>query len=177
MFWRNRETWIVATVASLVAIYLAAVLNEVVPLLVAWYVGIALPIEVGIAFSLILLATGLAWRAESAKRSRGGYPPRKHVVYACADLVMAMLARLAAFVERCFSNGSGGNHECAPASGRPQRLHTPTRLVSRGLNKPADQEADLIERGLPEILARSGAANYASLTSACMADRLKNGYA
>lgn len=39
------------------------------------------------------------------------------------------------------------------------------------------QEADLIERGLPEIMVRSRMLDYPSLTSGCMADRLRNGYA
>lgn len=39
------------------------------------------------------------------------------------------------------------------------------------------QEADLIARGLPEIIVRSGKCDYASLTNGCMADRLRNGYA
>src|ERR1700682_4014529 len=38
-----------------------------------------------------------------------------------------------------------------------------------------EQEVDLIDRGLPERLVRVGRLDYASLTSACMADRIRNG--
>jgi hypothetical protein len=57
--------------------------------------------------------------------------------------------------------------------------------VWRGHGSPASdprkltpaQEADLIDRGLPQRLVRSGKLDYASLTSGCMADRIRNGYA
>ncbi len=39
----------------------------------------------------------------------------------------------------------------------------------------AEQEADLIERGLPERLVRNGNLDYASLTSGSMSDRMRNG--
>jgi hypothetical protein len=39
----------------------------------------------------------------------------------------------------------------------------------------AEQVADLIERGFPERLARSGNYDYASLTSGSMSDRIRNG--
>jgi hypothetical protein len=43
-------------------------------------------------------------------------------------------------------------------------------------SKPtAEQVADLIERGFPERLARSGNYDYASLTSGSVSDRIRNG--
>lgn len=48
--------------------------------------------------------------------------------------------------------------------------HDPLQLT------PA-QRADLIDHDLPERVVRWGKLDYASLTSGCMADRLRNGYA
>lgn len=65
----------------------------------------------------------------------------------------------------------------ATASARSQRVRATTRLASHMPTMTPDHEVDLIERGLPEIMVRSGRLDYASLTSGCMADRLRNGYA
>jgi hypothetical protein len=53
----------------------------------------------------------------------------------------------------------------------------PTPLRPYALRLTPAQEANLIARGLPELLVRSGTLDYASLTSGSMVDRLRNGYA
>jgi hypothetical protein len=65
----------------------------------------------------------------------------------------------------------------APASAQPPRVPATRRLASHALNMTPEQEAGLIERGLTEIVVRSGTLDYASLTSGCMADRIRSGYA
>jgi len=76
-------------------------------------------------------------------------------------------------------------HEQAYARRRPsdasavvQRrlISSPMRIVHNMAPKlTAGEEADLVERGLPERLVRSGNLDYASLTSGSMSDRIRNG--
>lgn len=67
--------------------------------------------------------------------------------------------------------------------GRIPLHHAPLRARQRDFSTAADlaitleQEADLLERGLPERLLRSGKLDYASLTSGCFSDRVRNGCA
>jgi len=93
-------------------------------------------------------------------------------------LVMAIIVHIVGlFIQRRLSGRRRGSQDHVPVSGQPQGLRVATHLTSHAADMTPDQEADLIERGLPEILVRSGALDYASLTSGCMADRIKNGYA
>jgi hypothetical protein len=99
------------------------------------------------------------------------------------DLLAAVLAHiLLSYVKRRFSDrGSGttGSDDSPLASSRPPDVpvRARTRVASGKLNMTPEQAADLIERGLPEIMVRSPTLNYVSLTSGCMADRIRNGYA
>ena len=84
--------------------------------------------------------------------------------------IMAVLAAIVVpFIQRRLSNRRSGRPNHAPATAQPQRVRATTRLASHALNMTPDQEAGLIERGLPEIVVRSGTLDYASLTSGCMA--------
>jgi len=115
------------------------------------------------------------------------------------DLVTAVLAAtLVSYIQRRFSDTRSGTTGSdngplarsrspgvrarrrpahAPASAQPQRVRATTSLASYALNMAPEQQADLVERGLPDLVVRSGTVDYASLTSGCMADRVRNGYA
>jgi hypothetical protein len=57
-----------------------------------------------------------------------------------------------------------------------RRVSSPMRIVHNLASKlTAEEEADLVERGLPERLVRNGNLDYASLTSGSMSDRIRNG--
>ena len=94
-----------------------------------------------------------------------------------AAILLHMVAVVVRCIQRRLSNRRSGRPNHAPASAQPQRVRATTRIASRKLNMTPEQAADLIERGLPKITVRSGTLNYASLTSGCMADRIRNGYA
>lgn len=91
-----------------------------------------------------------------------------------ANLIFAVAAVAARRAQRRFTDWRRrvAARDRAPVCTRPRRSD-PVRHVPLTL----DQEADLIKRGLPELLVRSGGLDYASLTSGSMADRIRNGYA
>jgi hypothetical protein len=65
----------------------------------------------------------------------------------------------------------------AAANAYAQSVQPFTRLTSDAPKPTSGREADLVERGLPESLVRVGELDYPSLTSGCLADRIRNGYA
>jgi hypothetical protein len=63
-----------------------------------------------------------------------------------------------------------------PVVAQQGRISAPIRIFrDRTPKLTAGQEADLIERGMPEKLVRNGSLDYASLTSGSMADRIRSG--
>jgi hypothetical protein len=74
-------------------------------------------------------------------------------------------------------NGLGRSRGDAAANAHAQSVQSFTRLTSDPPKLTREQEADLIDSGLPERLVRAATLDYASLTSGCMADRIRSGYA
>jgi hypothetical protein len=97
------------------------------------------------------------------------------------DLLLALLAAVwAEDAKRWLAarkSGTTGNGGHAATNAHRQRVQSFTRLASDPPKLMPEQEGDLIDRGLPERLVRAGSLDYASLTSGCMADRIRNGYA
>ena len=106
-------------------------------------------------------------------------------VTAVATSILAAVALAELLSDR--RSGPTGSDERLPTSTRPpdvpvhrqpshaRRLRAPTRLAPAAPRTTPEEEADLIARGLPERLVRSGTLDYASLTSGSFADRLRNG--
>jgi hypothetical protein len=68
--------------------------------------------------------------------------------------------------------------QLSPPAAQQRGAQRLVRVAQAGLDMThAEQEADLIERGLPAALVRSGKLDYASLRSGSFAERIRNGYA